>query len=223
MAGILSLIAFWLLCEYVLPVPRAPDGTVLAFWQFAIPLALQAGQALLSHKKKSTPTPGDAEFKAQSARDAARGGAAEDSYFNYMQGFDANKAATETAGAMSSDWMKQFRRDLEGVQGGQVARGRLDTGYGMQDEDRYVEDFNDSVANKMAQLSMNAAGMNLGARQALGAYGERVTGRGLDLTATRRDQALMDAASRRAMYGQIGGALIGAAGQFAGAYPWRGS
>jgi hypothetical protein len=217
MLGLLVLTLTWAILQ-ALPTGSAPDGVAEAWVLPAIMAGTSIVSSLLNRNKKPATTPGEAEMYAQEQRDRSRGTAAEDAYLSYLDSYDASKAAEATAGAMSKGWMKSFGRDIEGLRGSQVSRGRLDTGYGMEDEDRYVTDFNENVANQIARLGMQASELNLGAAGQRGQMGSTMVGRATDLAAGRRDQALMDRASKRSMYGTILGSLLQAGGQAYGAY-----
>lgn len=223
MFGILLLLLACAAADALFGAPGAGMDVSLAWVNFAIPAVTSIASALLSRRGGGGGgnAPGSAEMLSEERRSRTAGQSAEDDYLSYLGGFDAEESARRSAGAMSGDWMKTFGRQLEGLRGSQVSRGRLDTGYGMEDEDRYVTDFNQGVADKITGMSMDATRMNMGAAQARGELGERMTGRATDLAASRRDQYLTDRASKRAMYGGIGSSLLQAGGQVLGAYAGR--
>ncbi len=215
MVGLLILTLLWAATELLFPASApAPGEPQLAFWNFAIPAALSIGNSLINRggKKKKGAGPMD----AQGAADRSRGSAAEQAYYDRISKFDATEGAQRTADVLSQDWMQEYTEGMEGLRGRQVGQGRLDTGYGFEDTDRFTRDARRSMTDSLARLTMQDQGQQLGATESMGRYGERVTGRGIDLEQTEKDRKRADAASKRSMWGNIGGALIGAAGTYAG-------
>ena len=216
MAGLLALALTWLVMQHVaggsVHDPSQPNE---AFLQFALPLLLSAGQALLS-KKKSSVDPAQARMAAQAAADSSRGREAENAYYDKLKGFNAEDAASKAANATFTDWQDQLKRGYEGLTGGQVASGRINTGYGYTDADRYLKDQGNLLTKNLAANALQAEGLNLQNTGMLGAYGSDVTGRGIDLSQTEADRKAQEAASKRSLYGNLGGALISAAGTYAG-------
>lgn len=213
MAGLLALALTWLAMQH-LGGHAAPGAPSEAFLQF-LPLILSAGQALLNKHKgggSSAPSP----MAAQSTADLARGKQAENAYYDKLTGFNAEDAASKAAGATFTDWQDQLKRGYESLTGGQVASGRINSGYGYQDSDRYLKDQGNALTKNLAALSLQAEGLNLQNTGMLGQYGSDVTGRGVDLAQTEADRKAQEAASKRSLYGNLGGAIINAAGTYLG-------
>ncbi len=218
MVGLLILTLLWAATELLFPASTpAPGEPLLAMpWGFAIPAALSIGNALINRGGDKKESAGEQRMGAQAASDRSRGTAAEAAYYDRISKFDATEGAQRTADVLSRDWMQDYTEGMEGLRGSQVGAGRLDTGYGYEDTDRYTRDARRSMTDSLARLSMQTQGQQRDADESLGRYGERVTGRGIDLTQTAEDRRRADKAGRRSLYGNIGGALIGAAGQYAG-------
>lgn len=222
MVGLLILTLLWAATELLFPASApAPGEPQLAFWQFAIPAALSIGNALINRGGDKKGSEGERRMASQAARDRTRGGAAEQTYYDRISSFDATEGAQRTADVLSRDWMRDYTEDMERLRGTQVGQGRIDTGYGYEDTDRFSRDARQSMTDSLARLSMQAQGQQIGVNRDIGRYGERVTGRGIDLEQTAEDRRRSDRASRRSMWGNIGGALIGAGGRVAAA-KWGG-
>ena len=138
--------------------------------------------------------------------------------------FDAAAAARETAAASFADMREEMGRGIESLRGHQVGRGRLDTGFGMEDEDRLVMDFQDRLSRDISHQAFTAAGMNL--RNIEGGGREAGIAREQDLAlltgATDREQARINEKNRRrrgrfGMLGGVAGAAIGSLGGLPGA------
>lgn len=217
MVGLLVLTLLWAATELLFPASApTPGEPQLAFWNFAIPAALSIGNALINRGGDKKQSAGQGRMSAQAASDRSRGSAAEDAYYDRISNFDATEGAKRTADVLSQDWMQQYTEGVEGLRGRQVGQGRLDTGYGFEDTDRYTRDARRSMTDSLARLSMQAQGQQLGATESMGRYGERTTGRGIDIDMTEEDRRRSDRASKRSALGNIGGALIQAGGRYLG-------
>ena len=218
MVGLLILTLLWAATELFFPASTpAPGEPHLAFWNFAIPAALSIGNALINRggdkKKKSE---GQRRMGAQASGDRARGSAAEDAYYERISKFDATEGAKKTADVLTADWQRQDMFDAEALRGRNVAMNRLDTGYAVDDEERRGYTAKRYLSDSLARLSMQTQAQQRDADESMGRYGERVTGRGIDLDMTEEDRRRSDRASKRSMWGNIGGSLINAAGTYAG-------
>jgi len=216
MVGLLILTLLWAATELLFPAQtQVPGEPLMAFWGFAIPAALSIGKSLINRggggdESRST-------GPAQGSADQTRGRAAEQEYYDRVSGFDASEGAARTAEVLGRDWREKTKRGRERLTGQQVAAGRLDTGYGYEDQDRYGEDTRREFNDSMARLAMEAQGQQMDVNESLGRYGARVTGRGIDQEMTADAQRRADTADKRGMIGGLGGALIGAAGKVLGA------
>ena len=217
MVGLLILTLLWAASELLFPVAApAPGEPALAFWNFAIPAALSVGSALINRGKDKGDSRDDSRMTNQARRDEERGTEAEQAYYDRLSSFDATEGAKRQADVLGRDWMQKFTEGAERLRGGQVSRHRLDTGYGMEDEDRYVRDATRQQQDALARLAMQAQGMDVDVARDLGRYGERTTGRALDIRQTEEDRKRADRAGKRQLWGNIGGALIQAGGTYLG-------
>ena len=134
--------------------------------------------------------------------------------------FDAAAAAREVAGASFADFQEEMGRGVESLRGQQVGRGRLDTGFGMEDEDRLVMDFQDRLSRDIAKGAFTAASLNLRNIEGETGAADRARDRNLDLLtgATDRAQAVENDRQRRkrGRFGMLGGAIGGVGGFFLG-------
>ena len=131
--------------------------------------------------------------------------------------YDAAAAARETAAASFADIKEEMGRGIESLRGQQVGRGRLDTGFGFEDEDRLVMDFQDRLSRDISHGAFTAAGLNL--RNIEGGGREAGEARERDLSmltgSLDREQAIINERNRRRR-GRFG-ALAGLAGAGLGA------
>ena len=127
--------------------------------------------------------------------------------------FDAAEYARETAAASFADMKEEMGRGVESLRGQQVGRGRLDTGFGFEDEDRLVMDFQDRLSRDISHQAFTAAGMDL--RNIEGGASDANLARerdlGLLVGATDREQARVNERNRRrrGRFGMLAG-LAGA-------------
>lgn len=115
--------------------------------------------------------------------------------------YSAENAAKRTAQAQYEGIQTPLAESIERLRGEQVGRGRLNTGFGYEDEDRLVRDIHQDLNRRIAENSLAAQGYEL---QARGLEGDLVSG-GLD-----REQAEKNAKKKRR------GGLFGALGSIAG-------
>lgn len=132
------------------------------------------------------------------------------------QSFDAAEYAREVGRAQFEDLREQLGRDVESLRGNQVGRGRLDTGFGMQDEDRMVGDAYQDLDRALASNAFQAAGMNLRNIEGGQDAAENARERDYQLMAgaTDREQARVNEKrrERRKRFGLLGGIAGGAIG-----------
>ena len=138
--------------------------------------------------------------------------------------FDAAAYAREVAASQFADMREEMGKGIESLRGHQVGRGRLDTGFGMEDEDRLVMDFQDRLSRDLASGAFTAAGLDLRNIEGETGAAESARDRDLDLMvgATDRAQAIENEKQqrKRARWGALGGVaggLIGSLGGPAGA------
>lgn len=137
--------------------------------------------------------------------------------------FDAAAAARETASVAFEDFRERLGEDVESLRGNQVGRGRLDTGFGFEDEDRLVRGLGRDLSKEISRGAFQAAGMNLrniegGARDA-----NQASDRHLDYLSgsTDREQARINAkkAERKSRFGLLAGGAGAVVGGIFGGLP----
>jgi len=171
------------------------------------------GSILYNQKSQRDKHKGMNRVQRMAAEASARGGSAEDEYWNRIKSFDPMESARASSMASFEDFREGLGEDITSLRGNQVGRGRLDTGFGMEDEDRLVRGGLRDLNREIARNSMQGAQMQMGVNRDIGDYGERVTGRGVDLLMSEKDRKAQEKASKRAMWGQLGGAVLGTAGK----------
>lgn len=212
--GILVLV-LWLLV-----VSRAPGESVQAIP--LIPLAMGAVSAYNAFKNRGQgqqrrPSPNMAQFDARVARAGQVGQETEDEYLRRLKGFNPMQAATQAATAQYNIAMPQIQRQVANLRGSQ-AGSRLNTGYGMQDQDQLLTDNLNNLNQSIIARAMDAAQMERGVISEMGQYGQNNTNLWLDATYGRyQTEEDRRAQERQSRWGLAGG-LFSAAAQGAGAY-----
>jgi hypothetical protein len=149
-----------------------------------------------------------------------QGQQASDAYLQQALSYNPMDSIRSTATGLFEEFKRKFGKDMRSLRGNQVARGRLDTGYGMQDEDELFTESSDRLNTQLLQTTMQGEQMRATNMGQLGAFGQNAgqeyRGGIADLEATQRAQALTNKASKRQMWGQLGGAALGAAGMVLG-------
>ena len=163
-----------------------------------------------------------AEERRRLSGEGARAGALETRTDEARGAFDAAAAARETAAASFADIKEEMGRGIESLRGHQVGRGRLDTGFGFEDEDRLVMDFQDRLSRDISHGAFQAASLDLRNIEGGGREASEARERNLALLtgATDREQARINEKKRRRR--ERWGALAGLAGSalgFAGGGP----
>jgi hypothetical protein len=156
------------------------------------------------------------------------GGGSKGDEKRYKKSFDASIEAERGRGtrfsdeyegrAFSYDPQENIERSVEGgynlmmpqLLAGQVGRGNLRTGFGAIEQ-------NEFLSNLLASRAMEGERYRFENMRDIGAYGERARDRVMDADfgryATERQAREQAAASKRGLWGQLGGAAIGAAGR----------
>ena len=145
-----------------------------------------------------------------------RGREAEDEYFRRAREFDPTQAVTTAAEGAWGQILPQVRDTIRELRGRMVGAGRLRGGYGEMDEDEVWNRATQQLTSEIARNAMSAANLELSNIQGIGGYGERTTGRYLDLLAGERDRELMEREMARQRRASRWGALAGLAGSALG-------
>lgn len=160
------------------------------------------------------------DARAREEAQAAQAAASRNQYQSALMGFDPQAYMEQSAGSMFNTLGEQFARQQASQAANLNARGLFGSNLG---GGRMQQDFNDRLANALAGLSMQGgqmemqrmgmmgglAGMDMGQANR---YWDAATG----LTVTAKQQKMMNAASKRSMWGNIvqggltaGGAVLG--------------
>lgn len=157
-----------------------------------------------------------AAFLGGLGRSRRIGEALEDQYVSGISGFDPYAAYREQAQGAFNQFRRSFADQLSRLRGQQVGMGRLRTGFATADEDRLFTEMGSRLNDVLAQGALQAAGMDLQRLGQMGNYAQRARETALEGHfgdwATRYQQQQANKASRRSMWGSLGGALLGAAG-----------
>lgn len=145
-------------------------------------------------------------------RTRSRGNEAENEFFSRSLNFDAREGAAETARGIGADLSMDLNRNLERARGTAVGMGRLETGFFDQDRGRLFEDFNARLANAIAQQSLQAESLNLQNNQSIGAFGQNVSNRFVNLLGGATQAGVEEQSAQNQRGGLFGRLLGGAAG-----------
>lgn len=134
------------------------------------------------------------------------------------EAFDASEYARDVAQAQFSTFREDLAEDVESFRGNQVSRGRLDTGYGFEDEDRLVRDSYENLNTQLVQNAFQAARLDLTNVAGIQGAAEGARERDLDLLVGATDRAQADENQRqrkkRRRFGLLGGLAGAAVGSF---------
>lgn len=127
--------------------------------------------------------------------------------------YDPYEAANRSAQAQYQTFDRDLREGVEDLRGSQVGRGRLNTGFGFEDEDRLYRGAYEDLNRAIAERSMQAAGLDLrnieGMQRARELAPEMAAG-GIDQEMQRED---IEREKKGGLIGGVGG-LIGGVGGF---------
>jgi hypothetical protein len=140
------------------------------------------------------------------------GARAESEFFNRALNFDARTGAAETAQGIAGDLSTTLARNLELARGQAAGSGRLNTGFFDVDRSRLFEDFNSRLANAIAQQSLQAQALNQRNIQGIGAFGQNVSNRFINLLGGATQAGVEEQSMRNQQRGGLFGTLLGAAG-----------
>lgn len=132
------------------------------------------------------------------------------------QNYDPQASVNASATGAFNAFKRNLGQSIGDLRGEQVGMGRLDTGFATNDEDRLVSRGIADLNDKVLQNSMQAENLKFQNMTNIGNFAQNAGQdyrQGIaDLNATRRQQQLMDKASKRSMWGSIATGLLGAAG-----------
>lgn len=163
-------------------------------------------------------------FDAHIQRAGRRGNQAEEEYLRRIRSFDPMQAALQATQAQYAAAMPEIRRSIADLRGAQVGQGRINTGFGMNDQDLLLQQNLNNLNQGLIQRAMQATQMQMQNTGQLGQYGMNQSNLYLDATLGRaqsaQDRRAQEEASRRGMWGNLIGAGLGAFGSYAGARGW---
>jgi hypothetical protein len=164
------------------------------------------------------------QFMGQAERDRMRGTEAEDVAGERLRDFDAEEGAARAGRAQYETFEKDLGRNIESLRGSQVGRGRINSGFGFEDEDRLVEGSLEDLNRQLAQNALQAQGLNLSATGQLAGLGGQQTNRYLEVLGSERDASFLEeemerrkkADKRSGLFSALGTIAKGAGGFLAG-------
>lgn len=125
-----------------------------------------------------------------------------------LRGFDPREAAQESARAQFDTFREDLKEDFRTLRGRQVGSGRIDTGFGDEDEERFLRDRLDRLDRAVATRATNLSGQRL---QQLGMV-NRTRGRFLDMLSGQLDRETAEENARRQQLASILGGVTGTIG-----------
>lgn len=160
----------------------------------------------------------------QIASTSAAGSSANAAYLQQLNSFNAQDSLNKYAQGAWGSISEALDKQLKSLKGSSTAAGRFDSGFFDEDTGVVANNATRQLSDAIAGQSMNALNAQQRNTAAIGAYGEREEGIGLDLATSSfeqeaNDQRERDARSRKnrsAIWGGIGTALGAAAGGFLG-------
>jgi len=131
-----------------------------------------------------------------------------DQAWSRMSGFDPYESMGKAASAQWNTFSEQLGESLEDIRGGQVGRGRLRTGFGYEDEDRFTRDSLDRFYNQLSTQAWRAPGYELQNTSMMAGSLDRewdIKTGGADMLTSELDREAAERASKRDMWGNIFG------------------
>jgi hypothetical protein len=152
------------------------------------------------------------QYRQGAAKESQRG----DEAWSRMRTFDPYADMGRAARAQWNTFSEDLGEGLEDIRGSQVGRGRLRTGFGYEDEDRFTRDSLDRFYNQLASQAWRAPALNLQNTSMMAPAIDRgydLVTAGADLTTSEMDREAAERASKRDMWGNIIGGTLGFAGK----------
>ena len=171
-------------------------------------------KGLFARKRPAAESEDERAFKAMTTEQQNRGRSLSSTFDEGITAFDPMTYMDTAAGGMFGDFKRDFGQNLAQMRAGQVGGGRIRTGFRTGDEDRLFTGMGSQLSDRLAQLSMQGAGMNLDRLGMIGNAGQNATGLAMDARfgryATEKQDAAQRSAGRWGALGNIGGALLNA-------------
>lgn len=130
--------------------------------------------------------------------------------------FDARGYARDFTDAAFADFREDFGENMDDLRGSQVGRGRINSGFGFEEEDRLFRDMGRDLNRELGRAAFTSAGLDLRNTEGMTATAEGSRGRYLDLLAGERDAGIARENAKRQERGGLFGALGSVAGSIFG-------
>lgn len=121
--------------------------------------------------------------------------------------FDPRSATREAARASFEEIQRPMREGLERIRGDQVGAGRLRTGFGFEDQDRFVRGLYEDLNRELARNALSEAGLTLRNIEGM----DRSRNRYLDALSGERERQIaqerIESEEKQAMFEAAGGLL----------------
>jgi hypothetical protein len=139
-----------------------------------------------------------------------------DSYLDWATDYDPQEAINRRSQAQWNNLSESLGREIESLRGRQVGSGRVNSGFGFEDQDRLYEGAFDNLTNAMAMNALQGEQLGASVRQGLGAWGSDARNRYLELLSGEDDRFIRDNDIRSKKRGGLWGTLGGIAGGIGG-------
>lgn len=149
------------------------------------------------------------QYREGAEKESARG----DQAWGRMESFDPYESMGRAASAQWNTFSEELGEGLQDMRGSQVGRGRLRTGFGFEDEDRFSRDSLDRFYNQLASQAWRAPGLELQNTSMMAPAIDRgydLTTAGADLETSEMDRAAAERMAKWKAAGEFGGGLLGA-------------
>ena len=160
------------------------------------------------------------QWDADVAKTGAVGSQLLDGFAGDLQSFNPSDAFGRRLAAAQNQFRRDWTKGVGNLRASQVGRGRLNTGFGFEDEDRLFEVLGARFADTAGNAALQAAGLDLSKLGLHGNIASALTDRAMAARGgeyqTLRQQRLQDAADRRRGWGDLLGSLISAGGTILG-------
>jgi len=142
-----------------------------------------------------------------------------------LRSFDPYDDMATAARAQWNTFSEDLGESLADLRGSQVGMGRLRTGFGFEDQDRFTRDSLDRFYNQLSSQAWRAPAYNLQNNAMMASSLDRewdITTGGADLWTSEMDREAAERASKRDMWGNIIGGGLGLVGKAINPFGWFG-
>lgn len=153
------------------------------------------------------------EGVGEERRDSRR---ATDSYLDWATEYDPQEAIERRSMAQWNNLKESLGREITSLRGRQVGAGRIDSGFGYEDQDRLYEGAFDNLTNAMAMNALQGEQIGVNVRNNLGSWAADSRNRYLELLSGEDDRFIRDQDIKSKRKGGLWGALGGIAGGVVG-------